>query len=153
MPILNLEEAAAYLGVTPVRVRTLIDEGRILATKEPESPWQIDTSALDQYQNQQPKRGSRKDGKRAPAPNWLMVKVPDHLLEKVITYLHQNKLEIQPRYKKDGHLTVLVDSLRPKPTAADLEVEQELTALEDAHNRRREHNEHENDIESILFQR
>ncbi len=57
--LLNLRQAAAYLGITDQRVRTVLREGRVEATKNEKGYWRVSTEALDAYNAT---KGQRKAG-------------------------------------------------------------------------------------------
>lgn len=60
--LLTLREGAAYLGVTDQRMRTILREGRVDATKNEKGYWRVTPEVLDNYQST---KGRRLDGAKA----------------------------------------------------------------------------------------
>lgn len=60
--LLTLRQGAAYLGVTDQRMRTILREGRVEATKNEKGYWRVSPEVLDNYQAT---KGRRSDGATA----------------------------------------------------------------------------------------
>lgn len=90
--------AAEFLGVAPMRVLVLIQEGRIKATRLEDGSYQITESALLEYQNTPPLRGTRKNGKKTNYVTAYTVKLtPDQYLQ-AKTFFDAMGVEITTRY-------------------------------------------------------
>ena len=98
IPLLTLREGAAYLGVTDQRMRTILREGRVDATKNEKGYWRVSTEVLDNYQAT---KGRRLDGAKA----WVarMTDEQKVVLEDFITSQGEGCEEVvfAPRYNYD----------------------------------------------------
>lgn len=94
--LLNLREAAAYLEVTDQRVRTILREGRIVATKNEKGYWRVSKEELDKYNAT---KGSRRSGAKS-----YVFRASEEELATLQEFAAENGLDlgIKPRYKYDA---------------------------------------------------
>jgi hypothetical protein len=93
--LLTLREAAAYLNVTPFRMRRLlIEDPRVTGVKVEEGhikeKWYVPQSELDSYILQ---KGRKKDGRKA-----YLVRLAPEQVTKMEKYCKTNKIPFEPRY-------------------------------------------------------
>lgn len=88
--LMTLKEASAYADVTAQRIRTLLREGRVNATKNERGHWRVSREAIDAYNAS---KGQRKGGKA-----WV-IRVEPEQLETVRELLAGYGIEMEPRYK------------------------------------------------------
>lgn len=91
--LLTLKESARYLGIGDFRMRHIILENKVTATKVKEghiNKWYVEKDSLDRYQST---KGRSKDGKKA-----FLVRLSPEELEVVTKFLTEREIEIGPRY-------------------------------------------------------
>ncbi len=117
--LMNLREAAAYLGITDQRVRTVLREGRVEATKNEKGYWRVTQEALDAYNTS---KGQRVSGEKSYVVRldpeqkaWLELALADEGLE----------IEITPRYNYDPEKAKAYRLARQAKLAAEAEAEAE----------------------------
>jgi len=120
--LLTLRQAAAYLGVTDQRVRTILREGRVEATKNEKGYWRVTTEALDAYNVT---KGTRQAGAKA-----YVFKADAEQLEAIQAAFEDAGLEvaIEPRYKYDPAKAKAYRLARAEKQAAAAEAEEAAQA-------------------------
>ncbi len=113
--LLTLREAAAYLGVTDQRVRTLLREGRIPADKNEKGYWRVSTEALDAYSTT---KGQRKAGGKS-----FVFRANPEEFEALQAFVAEQGFEIEfsPRYKYDPEKAKAYRLARAEKQAAEAE--------------------------------
>ncbi len=120
--LLNLRQAAAYLGVTDQRVRTVLREGRVEATKNEKGYWRVTTEALDAYNAT---KGTRQAGAKA----YVFKADADQLAEIQAAFEAAGlEVEIAPRYKYDPAKAKAYRLARAEKQAAAAEAEEAAQA-------------------------
>lgn len=94
--LLTLRQGAAYLEVTDQRMRTVLREGRVEATKNEKGYWRVSVEALDNYKAT---KGRRLDG----AKTWTVRLDEDQkvVMEEFVASQGWEGVEFSPRYNYD----------------------------------------------------
>jgi excisionase family DNA binding protein len=115
--LLTLREAAAYLGVTDQRVRTLLREGRIEATKNEKGYWRVSPEALDAYNAT---KGQRTMGGKS----FVFRANPEEFAALQMFVAEQGyEIEFSPRYKYDPEKAKAYRLARAEKQAAEADAE------------------------------
>jgi excisionase family DNA binding protein len=94
---MDLRLAAIYINVSEGRIRTLLREGTIQATKTDANKWVISKDVLDEYKTRAPAPRAGGGGTRGEGKAWV-IKVPFAKLQAVKDALAPLAIELQPRY-------------------------------------------------------
>lgn len=100
--VMELRIASVYLDMSETRLRTLLREGRIKATKDEETgKWQIKKADLDTYNATKGTRTSAGPRKQQGEGKAWLVKVPYAKFQAVKDALAILGIELLPRYNYD----------------------------------------------------
>jgi excisionase family DNA binding protein len=120
--LLNLREAANYLGVTPQRIRTILRDGRVESTKNEQGHWRVSTEQLDLYNAT---KGRRTGG----AKSYVCRLAPEQhkaLAEFIASQgWDAEKVGLKPRYNYDPDKAKAYRQKRAQKQAEEAEAEAE----------------------------
>lgn len=121
--LLTLREGAAYLGVTDQRMRTILREGRVEATKNEKGYWRLTTEALDDYNEN---KGRRLDGGKT----WTIRLSPEQHVA-LTDFIDANPImagvELSERYNYDPAKAKAYRQKRKAQLAAEAALAQEAS--------------------------
>ncbi len=120
--LLTLREAAAHLGVTDQRIRTLLREGRIPAEKNEKGYWRVPPASLDEYTAS---KGQRKMGSKS-----FVFRATPEEYEALLQFVADQgyKIEFAPRYNYDPAKAKAYRLARAERQAVEVEAEAEAEA-------------------------
>lgn len=92
---MNLRFAALYADVSEMRIRALLREGKIEATKDADGRWQVTKKALDAYKAT---KGQRRGGGERPEGKAFIIHVKAVNNPAVTEALAKFGIKLEPRY-------------------------------------------------------